>query len=233
MLEHLYETAAVLEEAQGRRYLDAMLPYALDFKYSEPNGGVSNGPDDPDDSALMAELAGGVDLALNALMDRWASKLTAFLVKMTGNREVAIDLCQETFVRLYNARKCHRPRGAFSTYLFSIAANLARNHARWKRRHPAVSLDATTDDGRSLVPESRDPRPGPDEYAGRSERYREVHDALLALPHDLREAISLFVYDGMGYAEIASVADCSPKAVETRIYRARQILKERLNHLRT
>lgn len=192
--------------------------------------GTSVESDSPDDASLMAELASGDDLALNALMDRWAPKLTAFLMKITGNYQVAVDLSQETFVRLYGARKRYRPQGAFSTYLFSIAANLARNHARWKRRHPTVSLDATTNDGRPLVPESSDSRPGPDDRAGTVERYREVREALLALPHDLREAISLFVYEGMSYAEIARVAGCSSKAAETRIYRARLALKERLNH---
>ena len=52
-----------------------------------------------------------------------------------------------------------------------------------------------------------------------------MREALVALPLDLRQAIILFVYEGMGYAEIAGIAGCSPKAVETRIYRARQLLK--------
>jgi RNA polymerase sigma-70 factor (ECF subfamily) len=56
-----------------------------------------------------------------------------------------------------------------------------------------------------------------------------VHEAFLCLSLELREAMTLFVYEGMGYAEIAVVAGCSTKAVETRIYRARQILKERLS----
>lgn len=56
-----------------------------------------------------------------------------------------------------------------------------------------------------------------------------LFQAFLFLPSDLREAMSLFVYEGMGYSEIASISQCSQKAVETRIYRARQILKERLS----
>lgn len=178
-----------------------------------------------DDVQLMVWLADGEDLALNILMDRWASRLNAFLYRLTGQHEVAVDLTQETFVRLFKARKRYRPKGQFSTYLFSIAANLARNHARWKSRHPTVSIDATTDDGRPLVPEASDSAQRPDEHADSSERYQKVRKALTTLPHDLREAITLFVYEGMGYAEIAELAGCSPKAVETRIYRARQLLK--------
>lgn len=181
-----------------------------------------------DDVELMARLAQGEELALNALMDRWAPRLNAFLFRMTGQHEVAVDLAQETFVRLFRARHRYRPKGEFSTYLFSIAANLARNHARWRSRHPTVSLDATNEDGRPLVQEASDPGQRPDEHADSAERYQQVRDALLSLPHDLREAISLFVYEGMGYAEIAKAAGCSAKAVETRIYRARQLLRETL-----
>jgi len=187
---------------------------------------------EPDDSSLMTRLAAGDDLALNALMDRWAPRLTSFLIKMTGNRDVAIDLSQETFVRLYGARTRYRPGGQFSTYLFSIAANLARNHSRWMKRHPTVSIDAEKDEASTWMPETADPQPAPDERAKSSEKYREVCDALLALPHDIREAMSLFAYEGLGYSEIATISRCSPKAVETRIYRARQILKERLKDLR-
>mgnify|MGYP000300724089 CR=1 FL=1 len=180
---------------------------------------------DVDDVQLMSRLANGEDLALNVLMDRWGRRLNTFLYRMTGQQEVAVDLTQESFVRLYKARKRYRPKGEFSTYLFSIAANLARNHARWKSRHPTVSLDATNEDGVPLVTEASDPSQRPDEHADSAERYQKVREALAALPPDLREAISLFVYEGMGYAEIAGIAGCSSKAVETRIYRARQLLK--------
>src|SRR5688572_13207869 len=94
------------------------------------------------DPELMARLSAGDDLALNALMDRWGGRVAGFLHKMTGQHEAAADLAQETFVKLYQARGRYRPSGNFSTYLFAIASNLARNHARWKSRHPTVSIDA-------------------------------------------------------------------------------------------
>lgn len=180
------------------------------------------------DPELMARLAGGDDPALNLLMDRWSERVAAFLYKMTGQRAAAVDLAQETFVRLYQARERYRPVGNFSTYLFAIASNLARNHARWKVRHPTVSMDAVQDDGTAVLPEIADLKQTPDEAARSAEKFRAVHEAFLSLPADLREAMSLFAYEGLGYAEIAGIAQCSPKAVETRIYRARQILKERL-----
>lgn len=180
------------------------------------------------DSELMTRLADGDDLALNALMERWGARVNSFLFKMVGQREVAVDLAQETFVKLYKARRRYRSSGTFSSYLFTIAANLARNHARWKKRHPTVSLDAGSADDTLSTYEPTDPSSTPDQAAEVSERYAEVHQALLALPHDLREAMTLFVYEGMGYSDIAKLTRCSAKAVETRIYRARQILKSSL-----
>lgn len=176
------------------------------------------------DIAAMQRLAAGDDLALNHLMDRWKDKVAAFLVRMTGSTATAADLTQETFVKLYQSRDRYRPSAAFPTYLFRIAANLARNHARWRQRHPTVSLDNEDDH----VTERADAQPGPDEQMERSEQLQRVEAALAALPAELREAMLLFTYQDMSYAEIAAAVGCSSKAVETRIYRARQILRSAL-----
>jgi RNA polymerase sigma-70 factor (ECF subfamily) len=188
---------------------------------------------DTPDSELMSRLAAGDDLALNELMTRWSARVISFLVRMTGQHEVALDLAQETFVKLYQARARYRQQGNFSTWLFAIAANLARNHSRWKSRHPTVSMDATGTNGKADFPEIADERRMPSEEAVAHEKAAAVNRALLALPMDLREALTLFVSEGLGYAEIADLSGCSPKAVETRIYRARQILKEQLKDLRS
>lgn len=184
------------------------------------------------DSELMKRLAEGDDPALNDLMQRWRVRLASFLYKMTGNAESAADLTQETFVKLYQARMRYRPEGKFSTYLFAIGVNLARNHARWKSRHPTVSLDEVREDGSHLL-EAQDPGLTPEDAAALAEQIRAVHGAFLALPSGLREAMTLFIYEGMSYTEIASAVGCSAKAAETRIYRARQILKEVLKEVST
>jgi len=184
------------------------------------------------DAELMSRLAAGDDLALNEIMTRWSARLSSFLFRMTGQREVAVDLAQETFVKLYQARDRYKPQGNFSTWLFAIAANLARNHNRWKRRHPTVSLDATDSDGSEVYAEPFDSNQTPEQAALAREKSATIHSAILALPPELREAITLFIHEDLGYAEIAELSRCSAKAVETRIYRARQILKEQLKDLR-
>jgi RNA polymerase sigma-70 factor (ECF subfamily) len=185
------------------------------------------------DHELMARLAAGDDLALNALMRRWSDRIVSFLYRMTGRHDAAVDLAQETFVKLYQARARYQPRGGeFSTWLFAIASNLAKNHARWRSRHPEVSLDAPADDQINSLPEPRSTEASPDHAAVSHETQERVRAAILALPDELREALMLFTHEQLGYADIAHIMGCSPKAVETRIYRARQILKERLKDLR-
>jgi RNA polymerase sigma-70 factor (ECF subfamily) len=100
---------------------------------------------DAQDGADMARLAAGHDAALNDLMERHATPVFHFLCRMLGNEDDANDLAQEAFVRVFRARESFRPDARFSTWLFTIAANLARNQIRWRSRHPNVSLDAELD----------------------------------------------------------------------------------------
>jgi RNA polymerase sigma-70 factor, ECF subfamily len=185
------------------------------------------------DSELMTRLARGENDALDTLMRRWGDRIIAFLYRMTGRRDVAADLAQETFVRLYQARSRYKPSGNFSTWLFSIATNLGRNHARWLHRHPTVSIEDGEGDRRFAIAETADTSHRPDGMAVGNEISREVNQAIMDLPLDLREALTIFVHQDLGYVEISNILGCSTKAVETRIYRARQILKKRLGHLRS
>jgi RNA polymerase sigma-70 factor (ECF subfamily) len=177
------------------------------------------------DVRLMQRLAQGDDLALNELMTRWRQRVAAFLLRMVGDHATAMDLTQECFVRLYGSRQRYQPAAAFSTYLFHIAANLARSHARWQGRHPTVQL---TDDEGLLIHEPDDPGLSPDEAAILREKTAMVKAAIGKLPAELREALLLFTLEDMSHAEIAVTLGCSVKAVETRIYRARQALKDAL-----
>ena len=180
-------------------------------------------PDDPDDAAML-RLARGEDRALDELMERWAARLTSFLLRLTGNHTTAGDLAQETFVRIYQARDRFRPEGTFKALLFQVAANLARNHARWRKRHPETSID------REEFPEpSGAEHSTPDRQAETDETARAVKAAVLSLPEDLRAPLVMSVYEGLDHKTIAAALACSPKAVETRIYRARKALRSKLS----
>jgi RNA polymerase sigma-70 factor (ECF subfamily) len=181
------------------------------------------------DRADMKRLCEGHDAALNDLMARHAGSIFHFLCRMVGNEDDASDLAQETFVRVFKSCKSFRANERFSTWLFTIAANLARNHFRWRARHPNLSLDAENPDteqsiGSALPTNS----PAPSEAALAGERAVAVRTAVKNLPEELREAIVLCEWEDRSVADAAAILETTPKAVESRLYRARGILRERL-----
>ena len=184
---------------------------------------------DAHDRRDMERLAAGHDAALNDLMERHATPVFHFLCRMLGHGEDANDLAQETFVRVFRARASFRTNQKFSTWLYTIAANLARNHFRWRSRHPSVSLEAESPETKqSLGSTMPADSPAPNEQALAAERTAAVRAAVSSLPEDLREAIVLCEWEERSVAEAATILEATPKAVESRLYRARQILRERL-----
>ncbi len=177
----------------------------------------------------MERLIAGQETALNDLMERHATPVFHFLCRMVGNEDDANDLAQETFVRVFKSRDSFRKSGKFSAWLFTIAANLARNHFRWRARHPAISLETEyAETERTLGSTLPSDAPAPNEQALATERTEAIRAAVGRLPEDLREAIVLCEWEELSVAEAATVLETTPKAVELRLYRARQLLRERL-----
>ena len=182
---------------------------------------------DARDRTDMERLAAGHDAALNDLMERHATPVFHFLCRMVSNEDDANDLAQETFVRVFRARASFRTGEKFSTWLFTIAANLARNHFRWRSRHPNVSLEAETGEAEQTLGSTLPANdPAPNEQALAAERAAAVRTAVGKLPEDLREAVVLCEWEERSVAEASAILDVTPKAVESRLYRARQILRE-------
>ncbi len=189
---------------------------------------------DPDalDRADMAALCAGRDAALDALMARHAGPLCRFLIRLLQDEEEAADLAQTAFVRVFQNRGRFDSANRFSTWIYAIAANLARDRQRWQGRHPQVSLDAAIgEDGGDATEILPHDSPGPAELADTAERASLVRAAVAALPEDLRVPLVLAEYEGRSQADIGAVLDCSAKAVEMRIYRARQQLRQTLAKL--
>jgi len=184
---------------------------------------------DARDRADMEKLQAGHDSALNDLMERHATPVFHFLCRMVGNEDDANDLAQETFVRVFKSHASYRTEQRFSTWLFTIAANLARNHFRWRSRHPNISLDAeNTETEQTLGITLPSNIASPKEAALAGERAAAVRSAVKNLPEDLREAIVLCEWEEHSVAEAATILETTPKAVESRLYRARGLLREQL-----
>jgi RNA polymerase sigma-70 factor (ECF subfamily) len=104
---------------------------------------------DPD-VRLMIQVRTDVVGAFETLVERYQNRLVGILFHLVGNRDEAEDLCQEVFLRIYRARKGYRPRAKFSTWLFTIANNLALNYLRSKGRNPSVPIGGGSSDSRAV-----------------------------------------------------------------------------------
>lgn len=175
-----------------------------------------------EDRALMERVHAGDEIALAALMERWERPVKAVIARLVLNTSEAEELAQETFVRVWQHRAKYRLGAAVRPWLLAIAINLARNRLRWWRRRPIVSFEewSSTEEAGGGV---RDENP-----LEAAERAAAVRAAVAALPVDLREVIVLCEYEQMSHAEIGAAVGATPKAVESRLYRAREKLRTSL-----
>ena len=155
------------------------------------------------DRFAMQRLREGDDLALNDIIQRWKQPLTNYLFRHLGQEHEAIDLAQETFVRIYENRMNYRPEGKFSTWLFTIAINLCRNHIRWKKRHPAISLSDMNSPEIDHSIEIPDSQPTPSASFLKNEQKEAVWSALHELPHDLKTSLLLFEFEDHSHQEVS------------------------------
>ncbi|HET9376380.1 MAG TPA: sigma-70 family RNA polymerase sigma factor [Chthoniobacterales bacterium] len=185
--------------------------------------------DDDADLERMARLIDGDDSALDELMRRWQKPLLSFILRYVGNEIDSVEIAQEAFVRVYHNRHRFNFKSKFSTWLFTIGVNLCRNHARWRDRHPTIPLESVQQtDKHSQQDFAVSREETPSHLIERSELARQVREAIEELPHELKTAVLLHEYENLSYDEIGKVLGCTQKAVETRLYRARKLLRKKL-----
>lgn len=169
-------------------------------------------------------------MALNRLIARWQQPLISYAYRYLQNTADAHDMVASVFVRLYQQRTRLRSDTNVSAWLFTTLTNLCHNQYRWRRRHPAVPLEGTTrdEDGSALAYDPPSDQPGPDSEVAADESLTAVRSAIEELPHDLKVTVLLHHYQNLSYREIAEITHCSERGVETRLYRARQMLRQAL-----
>lgn len=184
---------------------------------------------DPD-VRLMLQVRDDVSGAFDALVDRYQHRLIGVLAHLVGSTEEAEDLAQDVFLRVYRARKGYRPKAKFSTWLFTIANNLALNHLRGKGRNPTVAFAPSQDTRERRLTESQ--VQAKDGTASTQMRQAElgaiVREAVSGLDDDQRMALLLNKFEEMRYAEIAAIMGRSEAAIKSLLARARMNLRERL-----
>ena len=184
---------------------------------------------DPD-VRLMLQVRDDVPGAFEVLVRRYQNRLIGVLTHLVGDPSDAEDLAQEVFLRIYRVRKGYRPQAKFSTWLFTIANNLALNHLRSKGRRATGSLDSGTESRPGLPAAERVAAPGG--TASGQLRQEELGDvvrkAVSTLGDDQRMAVLLNKFEDMSYAEIATVMNRSEAAVKSLLARARMELRSQL-----
>ncbi len=162
--------------------------------------------------------------AFARVVDRHKDRMVNYLTRLTGCRDRAEDLAQETFVRFYKQIHHYREEGTLSAYLFRIATNLVRSEERRKRRWRLLE---------PLLPEGAFARGGeapasPQADALASEEHRQVTRALASLDVIYRAPLVLREIEGLSYQQIATALGCREGTVKSRLHRGRQLLKETL-----
>lgn len=173
--------------------------------------------------------------AFEDLMLRYQGRVLTLLRHIVNSRDLAEDLTQEVFLRMFRARKSYKPEAKFTTWLFTIANNVALNALRTRSRKPEVQLGTTTQDtGQSdaflaadnaIVASSSTI---PARQIDKIEMRQMVHLALESLGERQRTAVLLNKFEGMSYLEIADVLEMSPQAVKSLLCRARINLRDAL-----
>ena len=195
------------------------------------------------DEQQMLRLQAGDRKAFNGLVEKYRRPLVGFLYRMVHDAATAEELAQEVFLRVYRARARYRPSAKFSTWLFTIAANLALNSLRDGRLRRAVELppdfsaapaagrgvSASADvRGESFAADVADPRPTHEQEMIAAERLRAIREAVSELPEKQRLAVVLHKYEELDYAEIAEILGCSESALKSLLFRAYETLRMKL-----
>jgi RNA polymerase sigma-70 factor (ECF subfamily) len=204
---------------------------ALDKNELGASGGAACVPSRSlSDHQLIERVRNGDEAAFGEIMSRYKNPITNFLYRFLNDYEEAVDLAQETFVRVYFAIDRYHTNYAFSTYIYRIASNLAITELRKRKRRSVLSLTGlfqshAADDVEFQPP---DPRPLADSDLVEDEKGRVIAKAIATLPPKYRIPIILRDVEGRSYEDVAELMQLGLGTTKSRISRGRGLLREKL-----
>jgi RNA polymerase sigma-70 factor (ECF subfamily) len=187
--------------------------------------------DPTSDHALLEATRTGDEDAFAELVSRYRNPITSYIYRMINDYDGAVDLAQETFVRVYRAADRYQQSHAFSTYIYRIATNLAISELRKRKRRRLISLTGFFQSNDGTEPREFNPpdeRPLQDHEMVDAERRNAVQRAISTLPEKYRAPLILRDVDGRSYEEISRILQTSEGTVKSRISRARGFLREKM-----
>lgn len=180
-----------------------------------------------DDVTLVSQYIAGESRAFDVLFHRYQNRLLNFINRTIGDRERAEDLVQEAFIRVHRHIARFDRAKKFSTWIYTIAGNLAKNELRNRGRNPIVLFQAMGtdhDDERPL--EFEDPDSRPDDLFERRHLREMIDGAVAQLPTHHQRVFVMRELEGRSYEEIAELTDCNLGTVKSRLNRARSAFAE-------
>ncbi len=184
------------------------------------------------DHELVDATRGGDESAFSEIMQRYRNPLTNYLYRFLNDYEEAVDLAQETFVRVYFALDRYHTQYAFSTYVYRIATNLAISELRRRKRRKLLSLTGLfqSEEDSDVEFQPMDGRRMADDELVEDERSRMIGRAIAALPEKYRIPVILRDVEGKSYDEVAEIMELGLGTTKSRISRGRALLKEKLQN---
>ncbi len=184
------------------------------------------------DEELIAAYQRGSSEAFELLIARYKNPLTNFVYRFLGNFDECEDVVQETFIRVYRKKHSYRPEARFSTWIYTIAGNLAKTRLRQRDRHKFVSLSPSRKrDGEEITFEVPDTRYAADRQADSTLKNEIIQRALNSISPKFREVVVLRDVQELSYEEIAEVTGLSLGTVKSRINRGRTLLQKLLRDI--
>ena len=175
---------------------------------------------------LVSRARAGDAAAFEQLMLASQDRVYTLCLRMTGNREDALDLAQEAFLNAWRGLPSFQGNSSFSTWVYRLASNACIDFLRKRKRRQQGESPHSLDDEEAPLPEPADPRGSPEEELERRELRRAVERGLQALPDHHRQVLVMRELSGMSYQEIGAVLDLDLGTVKSRIARARLALKK-------
>jgi RNA polymerase sigma-70 factor (ECF subfamily) len=176
------------------------------------------------DRELVAIAIDGFDGSFEELVRRYQRPISAYVYRMVGNYESALDLTQEIFIKVYNSLNRYRAEFKFSTWIYKIAHNAAVDHLRRTATREQSLVLGPEGDTYDLPLESA--RLSPEQESERKERRGEIEAVVRALPANYRELIILRHSQDLSYEEIVEVTGLPLGTVKNRLFRAREMMRQ-------
>lgn len=184
------------------------------------------------DQALVERAQRGDQQAFGMLVEKYQRKLGRLLSRMVRDQAEVEDIVQESFIKAYRALPNFRGDSAFYTWLYRIGINTAKNYLVSMGRRPQVSKDIEIEDAENFEDgDELRTLETPESTIMTKEIAQTVNDTMMALPDELRTAITLRELEGLSYEEIATLMNCPIGTVRSRIFRARETIAEKLRPL--